>query len=338
MKTLGRFLSIALALFLSLLAVPREPGAAPAPSKVVVRVGYFPNLSHAQALGGRATRRFQEALGPGASLEWIRFNAGPSLIEAMFAEHVDLGYIGPSPTLNGFVRSGGKALRVIAGAAEGGAGLVARKGSGIHGVADLAGHRVATPQVGNTQDVALRYALSKAGLAPKEKGGTVWVVPMANPDIRILFLKKELDAAWVPEPWLSLLIEEANGELVVDERDLWPEGRFITTQVIASLPFLKAHRDLAKRFLAAHVAVTGWITEHPEEARKQVNEQLKVETGKLMDPALLAAAWGRMRFSAEPLPACMEEGARRSFELGFVGAKRPDLRSLYDLTLIREIR
>lgn len=335
MKTLWLLPACVLAMLLS---APNPPAAAPAASPVKVRIGYFPNLTHAQALLGQATGRFSEAMGPGASPEWVRFNAGPSVIEAIFAEQLNLAYIGPNPALSGFVRSGGKALRVIAGSADGGAGLVARKGTGIRAVADLANHRVASPQLGNTQDIALRYALHKAGLAPREKGGTVWVVPMANPDIRILFLKKELDAAWVPEPWLSLLIQEAGGELVLDERTLWPDGRFITTNVIASTRFLAAHRDLAKRFLAAHVALTDWMAEHPEEAKKQVNEQLRLQTGKAMETGLLDAAWGRIRFSADPLPQSMEEGAKRAFELGFLGEKPPVLRDLYDLTLLKEAR
>jgi NitT/TauT family transport system substrate-binding protein len=336
MSSTGRISALLFLAFLSFSLAPAAPPAAAA--RVKVKVGYFPNLTHAQALLGQSTGRFKEAMGPEVSLEWVRFNAGPSVIEAIFAEQIDLAYIGPNPSLSGFVRSDGKALRVVAGSADGGAGLVARKGTGIRGVKDLAGHRVASPQLGNTQDIALRYALQQSGLASREKGGTVWVVPMANPDIRLLFLKKELDAAWVPEPWLSLLVQEADGELVLDERTLWPDGRFITTNVIASTRFLSAHRDLAKRFIAAHAALTGWMTDHPEEAKKQVNEQLRVETGKAMEPALLDAAWGRIRFSADPLPAAMEEGAKRAFDLGFLGEKRPNLRNLYDLTLLKESR
>ena len=323
---------------LALLWVMSASARASVTRTVPVRIGYFPNLTHAQALVGRSTGRFERALAPEASIRWLQFNAGPSVIEALFAGQIDLAYIGPGPTLTGFIRSEGKALRVIAGAADGGAGLVARKGKGVRSVADLAGHRVASPQAGNTQDIALRHALKRAGLAPREQGGAVWVVPMANHDIRTLFLKGELDAAWVPEPWLSLLIHDAGGELVLDERSLWPEGHFVTTHLIASTRFLSEHRDLARRFLREHMELTGWIEAHPLEAKRELNVALASETGKRMNEAVLDAAWSRVRFTTDPIRSSLEEGARRAFELGFLGKKAPDLRNLYDLSLLETIR
>jgi NitT/TauT family transport system substrate-binding protein len=304
--------------------------AASEASPVSVRIGHFPNLTHAQALVAKATGRFQRALGLDAKVRWFTFNAGPSVIEAIFAGQLDVSYIGPGPVLNGHIRAKGRALKVVAGSAEGGAGLVARKGSGIRGPADLAGKRVATPQVGNTQDVALRHAIRQAGLAPREKGGKVWIVPMANPEIRDLFRKKELDAAWVPEPWMTLLSREAGGEVVLDERSIWPEGRFVTTLLIVSASFLEKHRELAGRIVSEHRAITGWIAENPEEARRVVNAQLAKEMGRSMDETVLAEAWGRVRFTAELRPDLIEEGARRTVEAGFLGPRMPNLGGLYD--------
>lgn len=325
---------------LAALALGLVLGGGPAVSEPAtpIRVGYFPNLTHAQALLGRSTGRFDRALAPDATIEWVRFNAGPSVIEALFANRIDLAYVGPGPTVTGYVRSRGKALRVIAGSADGGAGLVVRRGGGIRRIEDLVSRRVATPQLGNTQDIALRHALRSAGLAPREQGGKVIVLPMANPDIRTLFLKGDLDAAWVPEPWVSLLIGQADGELLLDERTLWPDGRFVTANLVASTRFLAEHRDLALRFVAAHSVLTDWMVGHPGAAKRDVNEALRRETGKPMEEAILEAAWGRVRFTSDPLRASLEEGARRAYELGFLGGRPPDLRELYDLTLLDRVK
>src|SRR6202162_3643070 len=173
---------------------------------LVIRVGYFPNITHAQALVGRAGGQFEKAVGPGVQIEWKAFNAGPSMIEALFANALDLTYVGPNPTVTGYVRSRGDAVRVIAGAASGGASLVVRQGAGIQNASDFHGKKVATPQQGNTQDVALRAWLRANGLKPRDKGGDVQVIPTSNPDELTLFLKGQLDAAWAPEPWAARLV------------------------------------------------------------------------------------------------------------------------------------
>ena len=179
-------------------------------AQVEVRAGFFPNISHPQALVGKAQGTFERSLGPGFRVEWKQFNAGPSVIEAIFAGALDLAYIGPSPTLNGYIQSHGDALRVVGGACSGGASLVVREGAGIAKASDFHGKRVASPQLGNTQDVALRAWLHSQGLATTDKGGDVQVLPLANPDQLTLFLKGELDAAWAPEPWATRLIDEGH--------------------------------------------------------------------------------------------------------------------------------
>src|SRR5262249_4089636 len=184
----------------------------------VVRVGYSPNVTHSQAAIGRATGRFEQALGHGVQVEWKTFNAGPSVIQAIFAGALDLAYVGSGPTITGYVRSQGEALRVIAGATSGGAALVVRSDSGISTAADFHRKKVASPQLGNTQDVALRAWLHRNHLETREKGGDVQVIPIANPDQFTLFVKREIDAAWAPEPWATRLIQQANGRLFLDER------------------------------------------------------------------------------------------------------------------------
>ncbi len=213
MRRLVRVLLCLLAVLSS--AACGGPGQQPV-SKI--RLGFFPNLTHAQALVGLADGSFQRALGESITIEATGFNAGPSVIEAMFANALDMSYIGPNPAINGYVKSKGEALRIVAGATSGGAVLDARPQANIKTARDLDGKRVASPQLGNTQDVALRRFIKAAGLATKETGGTVQVIPTANPDILTLFLKGEIDAAWVPEPWGARLVHEAGGVIVLDER------------------------------------------------------------------------------------------------------------------------
>jgi NitT/TauT family transport system substrate-binding protein len=311
--------------------------AAPPKPAAVIRVGFFPNLTHAQALVGRANGDFQKALGPDVQLEWKAFNAGPSAIEALFANAIDLTYVGPNPTVAGYVRSEGAAVRVIAGATSGGASLVVREGSGIHSVSDFHGKRIGTPQQGNSQDISLRSWLRANGMKSREKGGDIQIFPISNAFQLTLFRKGELDAAWAPEPWASRLVHEGGGIIFLDERDLWPGHEFVATNLIARPEFLKEHPDLAKKFLRAHVDLTQWIAAHPEEAKTILNQQLKKDAGKALSAEVLNDAFARMRVTYDPIRASLLKTTQLAFNEGFLGNKQLDLDGLYDLTLLNEI-
>jgi NitT/TauT family transport system substrate-binding protein len=272
----------------------------------VIRVGAFPNITHPQAMVGKNNGWFDKAMGPQVRIEWKSFNAGPSAIEALFAGAIDMTYIGPNPAISGYVRSNGEALRIVAGATSGGAALVVRSDSGIQKPEDFHGKKIASPQMGNTQDVALRAWLKAHGMKSTDKGGDVQVIPLANPDQLTLFLKKELDGAWAPEPWATRLIKEGNGRLFLDERTLWPNGQFIAAHLIVRTQFLKDHPDLVKNWIRAHVELTDWINGHLPEAKKVLNQQIAKETGK-------------------------------AFDAGFLGRQMPDLSSLYDLSLLNQV-
>jgi NitT/TauT family transport system substrate-binding protein len=235
------------------------------------------------------------------------------------------------------VRSSGRALRVVAGAAGGGASLVVRTDSNIRGPADLAGRRIATPQIGNTQDIALRSYLVEHGLAPTDKGGSVQVVSSSNPDILSLMIRRQIDGAWVPEPWATRLVREAAGRVLVDERDLWPHGRFATTVVVASQTFLGQQPEVVRRFLGAHVDVTLWIRDHPAEARAQVNAELGRLLGKPLPAEVLDDAFSRLEVTYDPLEDSLLRAAERAFELGFLGSRRPDVAGLLDLGLLHDV-
>jgi NitT/TauT family transport system substrate-binding protein len=303
----------------------------------LMRVGYFPNLTHAQALVGRANGLFEQALGPGVHLDWKAFNAGPSAIEALFAKALDMAYVGPNPAVTGYIRSEGQALRVIAGAASGGAALVVRQGAAIQQVLDFHGKRVATPQLGNTQDVALRSWLRASNLKPRDQGGDVQVLPTSNPDQLTLFLKGQLDAAWAPEPWAARLVHEGGGRVFLDERDLWPNREFVAAEIIVSTVFLKNHPDLVKKFLRTHLELTEWINQNPAQAKQVLNQQLQKETGKPLPPDELDDAFSRIEVTYDPLRSALLKSTQQAFEQGFLGRTPPDLLGLFDLTLLNEV-
>jgi NitT/TauT family transport system substrate-binding protein len=301
-----------------------------------IRVGYFPNITHSQALIGLARGDFQKALGDGVTIEPTSFNAGPSVIEALFAGQIDLAYIGPNPAINGYVQSKGASLRIVAGATSAGAALVVRPEANIQSVAELANKRLASPQLGNTQDVALRNYLIANGLNVKENGGNVEVVPTQNPQILDLFKQGQIDGAWVPEPWASRLVVEGGGVVFVDERDLWPNGDFVTAHIIVSTSFLQTHPDLVKAWLDAHVAITQWEIANPAEAQTLLNAEIEKLTGKKLSDEVLTAAWNRMRPTWDPISASLIESANAAFAAGFL-KENPNLDGIYDLKLLNEV-
>jgi NitT/TauT family transport system substrate-binding protein len=332
-----RYLYWILAIGLTLGLLSLRLGVVAKESKITIRAGHFPNITHAQGVIGQANGWFDKALGENAKIDWKVFNAGPSAIEALFAGELDLAYIGPNPAINGYVKSKGEALRIVAGAASGGAALVVRADSGINTVKDFSGKKIASPQLGNTQDVALRAWLKENGYEVKEKGGTVQVIPLANPDQLTLFLKKEVDGAWTVEPWVSRLILEGSGKLFLDERELWPDGKFVTTHLIVSTKFLKEHPDLVKKWIAAHVELTDWINKNPEETKRILNEEIKRETGKAIPQNVLDESLKRIEFTYDPITSSLFKSAKQAFELGFLGKEQPDLSNIYDLTLLNEV-
>ena len=304
---------------------------------VTLRLGYFPNITHAPALVGVAEGTFAEALGADVELETITFNAGPSAIEALFAGQIDASYIGPNPAINGYVRSNGEALRVVAGATSGGALLIVRPDARIEEPADLAGRRIATPQLGNTQDVALRSYLAEHGLAAREQGGDVEVTPMSNADTLSLFSRGELDAAWVPEPWATRLVHEAGGEVFLDERELWPDGGFVTTHLIVRTEFLEQHPDIVERLVRGHVEAVEFIAAEPEEAKRVTNEAIGEITSAPLPEAVIHAAWQNLEFTYDPLASTLFRSAADAFELGFLGENEPDLGGIYALEALNRV-
>ena len=302
----------------------------------VLRIGYFPNINHAQAVIGIGNGDFQKELGY-VKIETQIFNAGPSAIEALFANRIDVTYVGSNPAINGYIKSDGEGLRIIAGAASGGAVFVVRNDARINSAADFTDKKFASPQLGNTQDVALRSYLLKNGYKTTENGGNVTVMPANNPDIVTLFLKKNIDGAWVPEPWGAKLVKEANGKILVDERDLWPNGKFVTSQIVVRTDYLKNHPDVIKKLLEAHVNETTWINNNKDQAARAFNIQLEKLTGKTIPADELNEAFSRMDVTYDPIKDSLYKSAGNAFNLGFLADKKPDLSKIYDLNLLNEV-
>lgn len=302
----------------------------------VVRIGYFPNINHAQAVIGIGNGNFQKALGD-IKIEPQIFNAGPSAIESLFANRVDITYIGPNPAINGYIKSDGQALRIISGATSGGAVFVVRNDAGITSTSDFAGKKFASPQLGNTQDVALRAYLMSHGHNTKENGGTVEIFPAKNADIVTLMLKKEIDGAWVPEPWGAKLVKEANCRIFLDERDLWPNGEFVSAHIIVNTEFLKNHPEVVKKILRAHVAETIRINEHKEESLHAFNTELKKLTGQTIPEDELQEGFSRMSITYDPIEESLIQSANDAYNIGFLGNEPPILTGIYDLRLLNEV-
>ena len=307
-------------------------------SSQILRIGYFPNINHAQAVIGLGNGTFQKALGDNVEVKTTIFNAGPSAMEALFAKQVDVTYVGPNPAINAYVVSQGKDVRIISGASSGGAVFVIRNDSGIQSTKDFANKKFASPQLGNTQDVALRKYLVDNGYKTKENGGNVVVVSAKNADILTLMLKKEIDGAWVPEPWGERLVKEANSRIFLDERDLWPpKGQFVTGNIVARTDYLQSNPDVIKKLLTAHVDETEWINSHKEEAIKAFNVELKKLTGQAIPEDQLRGALTRLELTYDPFKVSLFQSANSAFDIGFLGKTRPDLSGIYNLDLLNTV-
>jgi NitT/TauT family transport system substrate-binding protein len=302
-----------------------------------VHLGYFPNITHAIALVGVARGTFQQALGSDKLDASKTFNAGPALIEALLAGDIDIGYVGPNPAINGYVKSHGEALRIIAGASSGGALFIVRPGASIQSPQDLNGKKLATPQKGGTQDISLRHYLQEHGLKSSDQGGGVQIIPTDNPNIVTEFKTGQIDGAWVPEPWASRLVLEGQGKVFADERTLWPNNKFVTTNLIVRKEFLDQHPETVKKFLQAHVETTQYINSNAQDAQKIVNDQLKKLTGKPLATKVITQAFKNLDITYDPLASTLFKSANDAYALGFLGSSKPDLKGILYLDPLNSV-
>lgn len=298
-----------------------------------IKLGYFPNITHAPALVGVNKGLFKDAL-TGTDLQTQTFNAGPAALEALLSGAIDATYIGPNPAINGWAKSNGEALKIIAGSTSGGAGLVVKPT--INGVADLKGKKIATPQLGNTQDVALRAWLKQNGLnSDTNGGGDVSILPQDNATAVQAFAQGAIDGAWVPEPSLSKMVLEGKGKLLVDEATLWPNQQFVTTHLIVSQKFLKDYPGTVKKLLKGHLAAIKYINDNNADAQKAANAQIAALTGKALKDELLAAAFKNLKFTNDPIASSLYTSATHAEDVGLL--KKVDLKGIYDLGPLNEL-
>ncbi|GAB2847615.1 ABC transporter substrate-binding protein [Microbacterium insulae] len=295
-----------------------------------LRLGYFANVTHAPALVGLEQGLFEDALGE-VEVTTSVFNAGPAAIEALTAGAIDATYIGPNPSINTFIQSGGESARIVAGAATGGAALVVA--DGIDSAEDLAGTTLASPQLGNTQDVALRVWLADQGYATDVSGGgDVSVTPTENAQTLTLFQDGQLDGAWLPEPWVSRLVIDEGADVLVDEAELWPDGEFPTTVLLVRAEFLEQHPDVVEQLLEAHLAAVQWIADNPDDAPGVINAALEAETGKPLSDAVIERALEHVTFSVDPHADTFETLVSNGLEAGT--QKEGSIDGLFDLRLL----
>ncbi|MGA7149697.1 MAG: ABC transporter substrate-binding protein [Microbacterium sp.] len=305
-------------------------GSTPDDEVTELRLGYFANVTHAPALVGLEEGLFADALGD-IALETSVFNAGPAAIEALTAGAIDATYIGPNPAINTFIQSGGQSARIVAGAATGGAALVVA--DGIESPDDLAGLTLATPQLGNTQDVALRVWLDDQGYETDTAGGgDVSVTPTDNAQTLTLFQQGEVDGAWLPEPWVSRLVVDEGANVLVNEADLWDNGEFPTTVLLVRAEFLEQHPDVVEQLLEGHVAAVNWIADNPEEAPGVINGAIEAETGKPLSDAVIERALEHVTFSADPHADTFETLVENGLKAGT--QKEGSIEGLFDLRLL----
>src|SRR5215468_1244809 len=289
----------------------------PAQGKTTVRFGHFPNITHAQGVIAHAFSRkgngwFEKRLGPNVAIQWFTYNAGPSAIEAIFARSLDVTYVGPSPALNAYFKSNGEEIRVISGAANAGAALLVKADSTIKTPPDFHGKKIATPQLGNTQDISCRAWLKAHGFKITLTGGDVLVIPTANPDQLGLLQKGSVDAVWTVEPWVTRLERDAKARVFLDDKDT------ITTWLVSSTKFLRDRRDLAKKIADANVELTKWMQQNQAEAQKLLIEELKAETRADFPPDAVAQAWNRIQFTSDVSRELIAKSVQDGKDAGFL--------------------
>lgn len=301
----------------------------------VVRIAFFSNVAHSQALIGKAQGNFQEALGSEHKIEWKRFDAGSTEMEAILAGEIDIGYIGPAPAINGYIKSKGD-VQIITGASDAGAVLVSRKDLNIKEIKELSGKKVAVPQYGNTQDLILRYLLEENGLKDKAKGGTVEILQASNSDIKTLLDRKNIDIALVPEPWGSRLEKEIDANVILDFDNIWRKGKYSTAVVVARKEFLIKNPDVVEKFIKTHVELTDYIINNQEKAKKIVNNQIEELTNKSLSDSVLSSSFKRFTITNNPQKESIKEMMKLLVSSGYI-KQEYDIKGIFQLDILNKV-
>jgi len=288
-------------------------------SQSKIRVAFFPSISHAVPIVGLENGIFENGIGEQIQIETKLFDSGPQVIESIFARSIDVAYVGPGPTINGFLKSHGKDIRILAGAASGGASFIIQPDSGLESIENFDGKRIASPQISNSQDVSLRYYLASNDLKPIEKGGTVFVLNISNPDIYTLFAKGDIDGAWIPEPWATMLVQELDGVRLFNEEKLWPNEQFASVLLIARTNYLENNHELVQNWLKSHKETVAWINSNPEQSKSIFESFLKKHMGKSLPTKIIDESFSNLTITSDPIKNSVLTFAERADVLGYLG-------------------
>lgn len=294
-----------------------------------IRVAYFPNVGHAVPIIGTETGIFSNGLGNQTVIETKLFDSGPQVIESLFANSIDIAYVGPGPAINGFLKSENKGIKILSGAASGGASFIVHPDSSISSVQDFPGKRIAAPQIGNSQDISLRTYLSENGLKTAEKGGSVVVFNIPNPDIYTLFVKGEIDAAWVPEPWATILVNELGGKRLFYEEELWPDKQFASVLLIGRSDFIEKHPQIIQNWISSHMETVNRINSNPNESELIFNQFLKKTLGQSLPDQIVSESLANLEITSDPISNSIYIFAERADSLGYLGRHGYDLEGIF---------
>lgn len=293
--------------------------SADVPQENKIRVAFFPNVGHVVPIVGIENEIFSSELGDETLIEIKLFDSGPPVVESLFANSIDIAYVGPGPAINAFLKSDHNSVKILAGAASGGASFIVHPDSTIKSVNDFPGKRIAAPQIGNTQDVSLRYFLSENGLKAAEKGGSVVVFNIPNPDIYTLFTKGDIDAAWVPEPWATILVNELGGTRLFYEEDLWPGNQFASVLLIGRVDYIDQHPQVIKKWLISHVKTVNWINANPDDTKLIFNQFLEKTYGQTLSDDVVSESLDNLEITYDPISKSIIIFAERADSLGYLG-------------------
>ena len=294
-----------------------------------LRIAYFPNIGHAIPIVGMEMEFFSEKINPNVEIQSRIFDSGPQVIESLFANSVDIAYVGPGPAINGFLNSENNNVRILSGAASGGASFIVHPNSEINFASDFVGKKIAAPQIGNTQDVSLRNYLSENNLKTAEKGGSVIVYNIANPDIYTLFVKGDIDGAWVAEPWATILETELGGHRLFVEDDLWPDKQFASVLLIANIDYVEKNPEIISNFLLSHHETVKWINDNPVETRNIFNSFLKSHLGQSLSDDIVDISLSHIEITSDPIPDSVYSFAEQANILGYLGRNGYDLSEIF---------
>ena len=294
-----------------------------------LRIAYFPNIGHAIPIVGIEKGFFAEQISIDTKIETRVFDSGPQVIESLFANSVDIAYVGPGPAINGFLNSENKNIQILSGAASGGASFIVHPNSEINFASDFVGKKIAAPQIGNTQDVSLRHYLSENNLKPAEKGGSVIIYNISNPDIYTLFVKGDIDGAWVAEPWATILETELGGKRLFFEEDLWPNKQFASVLLIANIDYVKKNPEIISDFLVSHHETVKWINDNPVETRIIFNTFLKSHLGQSLSDDVVDISLSNLKITSDPVKDSVYSFAEKANVLGYLGRNGYDLSGIF---------